>query len=214
MKSPTLLSEVAFGSFLVYSPRGRSSQSRRSRTVCYAIKQDQPGFIAQAVKRLRNDFASTGLKDVLGRDVTLVPAPRSTPLVKGALWPAQRIAEELVAAGLGRKVQPVVTRATAVTKSAFAGPGGRPSPQRHLESLAIEPKFPLRGRVAVIDDVITKGATALAVASLIRSAFPSVDPNVFAMVRTMSFQPNVGAVVDPTVGTIMLNFWGDATRDP
>lgn len=170
-------------------------------------------MIARVVRRLRDDFPSMGLDEVLGPGVTLVPAPRSTLLVEGALWPAELIAEELVTAGLGRLVQPLVRRAEAVPKSAFAGPGGRPSAQRHLDSLEIESRVPLRGRVTVVDDVITRGATTLAVASLIRAKFPAVDVKAFAVVRTLSFQ-EVNAIRDPAVGTITLDDWGGTVREP
>jgi hypothetical protein len=39
------------------------------------------------------------LKNYLGPDEVLVPAPRSSPIKAGALWPALRICEALVAAG-------------------------------------------------------------------------------------------------------------------
>src|SRR5574337_777455 len=80
----------------------------RSRVVCYAIKQDQSGFIAGVADRLKADFAASPLKCVLGSDVTLVPTPRSSPLVAGALWPAARVCEELLRVALGKRLRPIV----------------------------------------------------------------------------------------------------------
>jgi len=208
-----LLSEADFGSYLVYSPRGQSEVSRRSKRLCLQIKKDQAGLIARVAARLAAGFGESPLDAVLGRDVILVPTPRRSPLVKGALWPAARVADELRRVGLGRSVRPVVMRARAVPKSAFATPGNRPTAQQHLDSLAIETRMPLRGRVVVIDDVITAGATSLAVASILAATFPATDIKVFAVVRTMSYG-EITAIRAPVCGTITLDASGGTRRAP
>ena len=178
---PSLLSEVRFGAFLVYSPRGSSEISRQSRSVRDTIKHDWPPGIAHAVERLSQEFASTPLAEVLGTDVTLVPAPKSSPLVAGALWPARRIADELVRLRLGKEVIPCVRRITPVKKSAYAAPGERPTAQVHFESMKTENVLSKPTRVTVVDDVVTKGATLLAVASHGQSLFPEAQVCVFSM---------------------------------
>ena len=69
-------------------------------------------------------------------------------------------------------------------------------------------------RIVLIDDVVTKGATLLAGASLVRDAFPGVQVDCFALVRTLGLQPEVDQIVDPVVGTITRNPWGGADRRP
>jgi hypothetical protein len=214
VRAPRLLSEVRFGAFFAYSPYGTSEVSKNSRTVRDAIKYVQPDGLRQLFDRLQRDFAGGGLDTILGPDVTLVPVPRSAPLVKGALWPALGLAERLVARGLGREAVPLVVRAKPVPKSAFAGAGPRPTPQQHLDSLAIEPLLVHPGRIAVVDDVVTKGATLLAVASLIAASFPEVEVTAFAMLRTLGLQPDVDAIVAPVVGTIRLTPGGQTWRSP
>ena len=201
-KPPSLLSEVRFGAFLVYSPRGKSEVSCQSRAVRDSIKQDWPPGIAQAVERLSQEFAATPLGELLGADVTLVPAPKSSPLVAGALWPPRRIADELVRRGLAKGVIPCVRRITPVKKSAYAAPGERPTPQMHFESMGVENALARPSRIAVVDDVVTKGATLLAVASHVKSLFPEAEVRVFAMLRTMGLQPDVERILDPCVGII------------
>jgi hypothetical protein len=157
--SASLLSEVRFASFLIYSPRGKSDVSVRSRQIRDRVKGDHSGDIEQIAARIATD--GNPCAPILGPEVVLVPAPRSAPLVAGALWPARRVAEELVKQGLGQAVLPLLSRAVAVPKSAFAPPGERPTPQRHLESFAFQPQLVNPDQITVVDDFITKGATFL-----------------------------------------------------
>jgi predicted amidophosphoribosyltransferase len=206
------ITELRFGSLLAYSPRGESDVSRRSRTVCYQMKNDLGGAIARLVRRLKNEFPKASLDELLGPDVTLVPAPRSTPLIDGALWPARRIAEALVAHGLGVEVLAVVRRATPVPKSSHATPGERVSLAQHVESLSLEPLLANPVRITIIDDVVTKGRMLLATATVLRQAFPSTELRAFALIRTMGLQPDVEKILAPCIGAIVRSPWGDAVR--
>jgi len=62
----------------------------------------------------------------------------------------------------------------------------------------------IAGRVLVVDDVITKGSTALAAASRIAEISPEADVRVFALVRTKGLQPDVDRILDPTTGVVRL----------
>ena len=214
--SPRLLPELRFGSFLVYSPRGISAVSRYSRDVCYGVKQDSGSAIARRVSRLASLFASTPLAEVLGPDVTLIPAPRSTPLVSGALWPGKRIADELVAQGLGADVVTAVHRVSAVEKSAYGASGNRPLPARHLETLDLQKTDLLfdPSRITIIDDVVTKGSMLLATASLVAHRCPDAQVCAFALVRTLGRNPEVERIIDSCVGYIALTPSGDVDRVP
>ncbi len=209
--SLTFISELRFGSFLVYSPHGQSSVAHDSRTICYAMKQDLRRAIGKLVDRLTRDFASTPLHEVLGPDATLVPVPRSAPLVEGALWPSRRIADELVKHGLGAEVLAVLLRVAPVPRSSHAAPGERPTVAQHIESFGLDSLLANPQRITIVDDVVTKGRTLLATASLLRARYPDADLRAFALVRTIGLLPDIEKIVAPTAGVIREHA-GDAYR--
>ena len=176
--------------------------SKQSRAVCYRVKQDAGGAIAQIVERLRAGFPSTPLSETLDPGVTLVPTPRSAPLLDGALWPARRIADELVKQGLGGDVLPIVTRTRPVEKSAQAAPGARTTIAGHLETLDLEPLLVNPTRITIVDDVVTKGRMIMAVAIILARRFPGVPLRAFALVRTMGLQPDVDSIIAPCLGVV------------
>lgn len=222
-----LLSSVEYGSFLDYSPKGTSEKSQRSRNICHQIKLDGPGpvqgsserLIEYAVRRLFEEMTRE-LAELLPATATFVPMPRSAPFPpaskggQNVLWVTRRICEALQAMHLGAGWMPCLERVVAVPKSAYAGPGGRPSPQRHYDSFRVNKLLAPTQRVVVVDDVITKGATAIAAASRIKEAMPDVEVSVFALLRTRGLIPEVEQIVSPTIGTVQLTRGGEAQRVP
>jgi hypothetical protein len=208
-----LLSEIVFGSYLTYSPRGTSGLSQVSRKVRDDIKSGRDRTLRLAIDQLAKHFTETGLSAVLGPDVILVPAPGSALLVDGGFWGPRWIAEALVAAGLGREVLPCLVRSAPVPKSAFQASGERPDAQRHFETIDVA-ELPLVGeRITVVDDFVTKGNTLLGAASRLATALSSGKPTAFPLVRTMGLQPDVDRIVDPCVGTIR-RYGSGADRQP
>lgn len=216
-----MLASLPYASFLSYSPRGTSPVSLQSQRVCYSVKQDGPytsgrPIIEAVVGTLANAHREV-FADFLGPEVVLVPVPKSAPLPSRGggpvLWVPRRICEALVAVGLGAAVVPCVERVTAVPKSASAAPGGRPGIATHIESMRVLPE--LHGdSITLVDDVVTKGATLFAAASLVAGTFPHADVRAFSLIRTRGLQADIERVIDPTVGTITRNAWGDARREP
>lgn len=161
-------------------------------------------MIEYAVMRL-NQESPAGFSDFLGHDVSLVPMPASAPVWpkgSGYLWVARRICEELVAIGLGRTVLPVLERVHRVPKSAYSPPEVRPLPATHFDSFRVNHSLANLGRVTLVDDVITQGATALAGASRLAEARPDVPVRVFTLLRTRGRVHEIDRIIDPVTGWI------------
>lgn len=210
-----MLSEVPFAAALVYSPRGQSEESRKSRLqVRDPVKRGDAELMRAVAEKLRSFLLESThpciVTDFLAPDVVLVPAPRSAPLAgKDALWPARALCEALVRGGLGERVLPCLTRTQAVPKSAFAGLGDRPTPLQHYETLnVVRDLLDEPARITIVDDVVTKGATLLAAASRMHDAFPKADVRTFALVRTMGLVPEIEKIGMPCSGRISFDGHG------
>ena len=208
-----LPSEMRFVSFLNYSPRGQSEVARTSRTIVQAIKNDavyptsigKTWIIPYTARKIREARAAHPcLAKAFSPGIIAVPAPRSSLLVTGGLWPAQKICESLHAEGLVASVHALLARSRAVTKSATASPSNRPTPARHYESLEAQAVLPPSDQpmsFVIVDDVITRGATLLACFAKLREAYPDSCITCFALARTMS-DGDIQQLVEPIAGTV------------
>lgn len=212
-------SELRFGSFLVYAPRGTSEVSRKAQQFVRALKEERPIGIPRqspsdyAARRLADELPPSPLQELFRGDPLLVPVPRSSLSVDGGIWPAFNIAAALVRHGIGAGVLPCLTRVNAVPKSAFAAAGTRPKPVDHYDSIEGTRMVADRTLLCLIDDVITKGATLLGAATRLQQTFPEANVIAFALLRTLGFVEDIDGMVEPAVGTVTLR--GDeAVREP
>jgi hypothetical protein len=205
----TFPSKLSYAAFLQYSPRGTTAISKQSKDVTVAIKADRfirghrvIDFTARRIREERANFPF--LASYFDGSVTLVPAPRSSPQKDPkALWPALRICQSLKAEGCAAAVLPCLKRVQSVTKSATAGSGNRPDPDAHYASLEVDQQRILvpPTSITIVDDVITRGSTFLAMYQRLAEAFPQAAVRCFAVVRTMS-GVEVDRILDPTEGSI------------
>jgi len=214
-----LRSELRFGSFLVYAPRGTSEVSRKAQQFVRALKEERPIGVPRqsptdyAARRLADELPASPLQELFRVNPLLVPVPRSSLSVDGGIWPAFNIAAALVRHGIGAGVLPCLTRVNAVPKSAFAAAGTRPKPVDHYDSIEGTRMVADRTLLCLIDDVITKGATLLGAATRPQQTFPEANIIAFALARTLGFVENIDSIVEPAVGTVTLR--GDeAVREP
>ena len=214
-----LLSDLEFGSYLTYSPRGETEEILKSRRLRDNLKGDKhvsspPQTTTRyLVDILAQRITQTPLQGVLGSDVSLVPVPKSSLLLPGSLWVPQRIADALVEVGLGNGVFPILERRRFVPKAAFSAPENRPKAIDHFETIDVHLQLEPMERIVLVDDIITRGATMLGAASRLAEAYPEAEIRAFAMVRTMSRPEAFVQIEDPCLGHIRLS--GDQTfREP
>lgn len=218
---PPCLSRLSFAALLVYSPRGQSDASALSRKVRDAVKrdsvwsgQDRP-FIQYAVEKLQAELAAERLPGFFGSDVGLVPTPRSAPLTKGALWPGERICQEMEKLGLGGRTRGGLERITPVQKAAFASSSGlaRPTVAEHMTSMECSRDLLAPKRLLVVDDIVTSGSMLIAAASHLQAAFPDAEVRAFALLRTIS-SGDVEGILVPCTGSISYEGGDYARREP
>lgn len=197
-----MLQKLEFGASHVYSPRGQTQLSKRSREIAGQLKRGDPHIVPQLAARVSTLVQLGEFPGFFGPQVTLVPVPGSSPRVKGGLWVPLIVANALRAATLAGDVAPIIARVSAVKKSAVAAPSERPTVQQHYDSFAVQIVAPAPTRIILVDDVVTAGCTLLAAASRLTEAYPGASVRAFTLVRTMSGE-EVDDVVAPATGTII-----------
>jgi phosphoribosylpyrophosphate synthetase len=212
-----LLSELRFGAFLSYSPRGDSDEIRRSREWTYALKRDAPMGAQRrptsqlVAERVRARLEDGPLGELFSSTTSLVPVPGAGLWRPGDLWVSAATASALCRVGLGAEMLPCLRRRTPIRRSSQQqDPAVRPSVAEHAESMAVDVRIPAPVRILLIDDVVTRGATLLAAASRLVEAWPGIEVCAFAVVRTISNPSKFDAIYAPVVGTIA--FDGEQTR--
>jgi hypothetical protein len=218
-----LLSELSFGSFLSYSPKGQDEAARSSQMWVRRLKDERyvRSETGPAVRmseyvaaRLEKRLPETPLGRILTPSATLVPVPSSALLQRAGLWVPYLLAAAFVRHGLGLEVAACLTRSRAIRKAALSAASDRPTAQDHMESMLVRPlSFPPQ-EIVLLDDVITRGATMLAAASRLRQVFPAATIRGFAIVRTVSNPDEFVQMFDPCTGTIRLRDDGQTTRRP
>jgi len=214
-----MMRTVAFASCYVYSPCGSCPSSERSRHLRALLKAGDARFIFKYALRVRQQASECSvLAGFFDASDVLVPVPGSEPRSPAAsrgMSVTEHLATALVREGLGQCVWAGLHRVCAVSKSATAAAGERPTVSKHYHSFAIQSvnQFPGAAQIVLIDDVVTRGRTLLAAATRLHEAFPRARIRAFALLRTMGLIPDVNQLLDPCVGEIR---WrgGDAHRNP
>jgi hypothetical protein len=207
-----MLSYVDYASLLQYSPRGISDVSKTSRAVKDTIKagriQNYKSRIAQIVSQ------HPDLSLFLNNDVTLIAAPRSSPIRGTDLWPALEICKLLSSLNLGITASCLV-RSQAIKKSSLSYTAEqRPSIQEQFDSMSVDNYVPT-SNITLVDDVITIGRTSIAAASKLSEKFPNATIRVFSLIRTRGLIAEIDNILSVQLGTISYNpSTGKCSREP
>lgn len=208
---PDFPSQLNFASFLSYASKGQTVRSQQSKHFTLLVKNDGFAFdergnpvnaIDHSVRRLADCLADCPfLRHCFPPGTSLIPAPRRSPLVKGALWPARRICQAMVGCGLGSAILPSLVRVMPSAKSATAQ--HRPSPSEHYRTTEVHhpPLLALPARITVVDDVLTRGSTFVGMYARLRETYPAAEIHCFALIRTHS-PGEILTMLDPREGTI------------
>jgi|SRR3989344_2438680 len=214
-----LLSQLEFGSLFSYTPHPGNEEQRKVKTfVNYGLKGDKitgspPLPITTIIANdISANLSSLPFKQFFGSDVTLVPVPSSALKKPGDLWVPQNLAKALESKNLGKAVA-CAQRRYAVPKAATAKPNDRPKPRDHYESIEIKGIVPAE-KIVLIDDVITRGSTALGVASRLKGVYQNAEIKIFAAARVVSNPREFAAWRDPRIGKVFLLKNGNARRIP
>ena len=208
-----MLDFVEYASLFQYSPRGKSAISIKSREVTGTIKA---GRYSDRFRQGTSKFINENYElfsSFLNPDATLVPAPRSSKIQEGSLWPALEIVNMLAAFNLGTPASCLIRR-NAVKKSSLCySADERPSIADQFDSMYVEDYVP-SANITLVDDVLTLGRTSIAGASRLAEKFPNATIRVFTLMRTMGFV-EIDNIRAPINGTISYNsFSGKCTREP
>jgi hypothetical protein len=207
-----LISWLPFATPFVYSTKGVSDVSKKSRELRDRIKSNDVRMFQQIAQHVEELAAEGKFPEFFGPDVTLVPVPGHAPLAPGAVSTAERIAQSLAARGLG-VVSPILKRATRVTKSAWARGADRPRAKQHFETMTMERSLVNPRRVVLVDDVVTRGATFFGAAMRVQSEITDAEIRAFALARAIT-DGEIEAIRAPVVGAIELDGVGESWRRP
>ena len=122
---------------------------------------------------------------------------------RDSLWVPERISTALVKVGLGKESIPLLVRETPVPKAAWSKPSERPKAKDHIGSMSVQKRIPEPpAQILLVDDIITRGATALGAANKLAEAFPLAQIRAFAAMRTISDPSEFQSSFNPVIGTV------------
>ena len=182
------------------------------------LKYPSPDRLASIARWLASPDAMQQFAEFLGPTVALVPAPGHAPSRSNHVSSSSELVAALTQERLG-KPRPWLQRAERVEKSAWAGPGRRPTVADHYRTIVVSesPSLGLQRhrRITVVDDVVTTGATLYACVKRLEAVHTGATVRAFAMVRTRGDLDQVETAFDPVSdGTITLESSGRTRREP
>lgn len=136
----------------------------------------------------------------ISQNSSLVPIPRSAPLLPNGVWPAKLICQKLLSLGFGHDIHDLLVRTEAVREGHFTSSASdRASIQEHYDTIQIpRPNLINPERIILVDDVITQGRTAVACCKRLRTLYQYTPISIFTPVITRSFHI-VTAVIEPKI---------------
>lgn len=123
----------------------------------------------------------------------------------------------MVKAGLGKESIPLLAREVPVPKAALRQPSERPKTKDHIASMSVQKRIAEPpNQILLVDNIITRGATAMGGANKLAEVFPNVEIRAFAAMRTVIDPTNFRGLHHPVIGTVQYspNTEGTKRRPP
>lgn len=198
-----------FMTLLVYSPRGTSENAQFSRVLAGSCKNGETRFAQNLASKIVELNAGSYFTNA-----ALIPIPRSTPLVPGAVFPSRVLAEILVNNNLGNIVHSCLMRVHPINKSSnnFSAQTRNTVPIL-FDSLGIDPVLIAEPTLILIDDIFTLGRTAIASAMKLKTVFPDKEIKIFCPFRTRGMEDK-NILISLERGLIDLSNDGNGVRLP
>ncbi len=208
---------------MTYNPRAHTDDEKVAKDWMYAIKSDRArlddGRRSTTAKYLINYMANAidefGLRDLLSADAMVVPVPGSGLHRPGTLWVPYRICDAMIEIGVCETMCDCLERTSPVAKSAFSKGPDRPKALDHYNSMRVNQEGIIGPKnIVLVDDIITRGATFIGAGSRMAEAFPNANLVCFGLMRTMGYVGPFVSLVDPAIGRVTLDPFGDSSRLP
>lgn len=168
-------------------------------------------WVAETIQR---NISTLPFASYFQPNTILIPTPKSSLMREGSLWVPDRLATALVARGLGKEVARCLVRVEPVPKAALSVASARPTAAPHYETMHVQGRISEPDEIALIDDIVTRGATLLGAANRVADVFPRARIRAFAAMRTISNPVEFAKEYDPIVGEIRIRPSGDTLRRP
>ncbi len=184
------------------SKKGDPQAVETASKIVQNVKKSRIGFLNVYFDQIISLEDKQNLNDFIPFTSTLIPLPKSAPLLENAVWPGRDICEMLLSKGLGGDYQPLIKRIRAVPKAAFQlNAEERPTVEVHINSMELDESTVFSEHIyeiVLVDDVVTQGRTAYAAFVKLQARFPGIPIKLFALTRSDSFHK--------------INHWSDPAR--